>query len=210
MTYPQDPHQQPEPPQQPPPTQAGQYPPPGLSPQAAPKKGMSTGKVLAIIGAGSFALYCVGGVIAAATSDSGKAGYKAAIGATTPTAEPATPTLAATPTRAATPAAPAPPTKAAIPTVHDRQICRVTDYGGSYYLLVTSAAEHDFRACGGATLYPGTLDNLFAVPNMDRRCILPSESIGFFHALVAVYSDTVPADRSAAKAFCDTYKGTNA
>jgi CTP-dependent riboflavin kinase len=83
----------------------------------------------------------------------------------------------------------------------------VTLGGGTFFLNVTSAAQHDFRACGGSTPFPGTLDTLLGKPGMDRRCVLDSAgSIGQYHALVAVYSDTT--NLQAAQTFCTDNNGT--
>ena len=82
--------------------------------------------------------------------------------------------------------------------------------GGSYYLLVTSTTEHDFRACDGATGYNGTTDTLLAIPGMSRMCVLDSSSsVAQYHAIVAVYSDTSGSDEQVAQAFCTSNNGTN-
>ena len=85
--------------------------------------------------------------------------------------------------------------------------CKVTN-GGIYYLKVTSAQVHNFRACAGADPYPGTTDDLFTLPQMDRRCTLGLDYTSREGALVAVYSDTPPANLAAAKQFCDANGGT--
>jgi hypothetical protein len=112
------------------------------------------------------------------------------------------------PTRAATtkPAPPPPPTPA---TPRDSELCRVDDAGASFYLSVTSATEHDFRACANATVIPGTLDDLFSLPGVDRRCVLGIQAIAELHALVGVYSDTKAEDLAAARDYCRAYGGTN-
>jgi len=106
----------------------------------------------------------------------------------------------ATPTPIITPA----------PVANDTtRLCKVTaTSGGVYYLDVTSATEHDFRACNGAEPYNGTLDTLLAMSGMDRRCILDSnEAIARFRALVGVYSDTMDGNISAARQFCRSQGG---
>jgi hypothetical protein len=121
----------------------------------------------------------------------------AACGSTTPPASAPPPAVAATATQAATPTGPA------------SEICQFADNGGSYYLLVTSATDHNFKACAGGTLYKGTIDDLFnTVPGLDRRCILGTAATVEFDALVAAYSDTKKADLAAARAFCAANGGT--
>ena len=98
------------------------------------------------------------------------------------------------------------------PTTTDTQrLCRVdTEGGGSYYLLVTSTTEHDFRACDGATAYSGTTDTLLTIPGMARTCVLSSSSsVVQYHATVAVYSDTSGSDQQVAQAFCASNNGTS-
>jgi hypothetical protein len=93
-------------------------------------------------------------------------------------------------------------------TPPDREICRVTDGGGSYYLLVTSATYHNFQACDGATPYDGTMDKLLNLPKMGRRCILGDRYTADTHAVVEVYSDTNSANMAAARRFCDANGGS--
>ena len=82
--------------------------------------------------------------------------------------------------------------------------------GGSYYLLVTSTTEHDFRACDGATPYSGTTDTLLTIPGMGRTCVLDSStSVAQYHAVVAVYSDASGSDDQIAQAFCASNGGTS-
>jgi hypothetical protein len=88
-------------------------------------------------------------------------------------------------------------------------VCRVTENGGTYYRSVASFTEHDFRACDGATPYPGFVYDLLDEPNVDRRCVLDSDSaIAKFHALVGVYSNTKSSNLAAARRFCSAHGGT--
>lgn len=114
-------------------------------------------------------------------------------------------------TPAAVPPPPATATAAATQTGPDQEICQFTDNGGSYYLLVTSATDHNFKACAGGALYKGTLDDLFnSGAGIDRRCILGSNAdLAAFDALVAVYSDAKKADLAAARTFCTANGGSN-
>jgi cell division septation protein DedD len=120
------------------------------------------------------------------------------------------PTTVAAPSPAPSGAAPTPiassPTPAAPP---DREICQVTDHGGSYYLYVTSAQAHNFQACAGAKTYNGTIDQLvLSNSTMDRRCILGDAYTAAHQAIVGVYSDTRSADLAAAQQFCAANGGT--
>jgi hypothetical protein len=112
-------------------------------------------------------------------------------------------TLTPTPTPAPVQGAPAAPS--------GQRICKVVQGSGTFYLLISSEAEHDFRACAGNAPFNGTLDDLFNLPNnMDRRCIIASDqAIARNHAIVAVYSDTQPADLAAARAYCQQEGGTS-
>jgi hypothetical protein len=101
------------------------------------------------------------------------------------------------------------PATSAAPVSVDRQICRVTGNGGTYYLLVTSATEHNFQACAGATPYAGTIDALLQLPGMDRRCILGDQYTAQNHAVVGVYSSKAAGDLAAARSFCSANGGTN-
>jgi hypothetical protein len=83
-----------------------------------------------------------------------------------------------------------------------RAICTVTDGGGTYHLAVTSAATHNFGVCTGWPRFPGTLDDLFAVPGMDRRCLSGNDFAVSDGALVGVYSGSGRADLAAAQRFC--------
>jgi hypothetical protein len=122
----------------------------------------------------------------------------------TPSTTPPTTFAPAPPT---TPAAA--PTPASSPVSPHRRICRVTESAGSYYLNVTSAMDHNFQACAGATPYPGTLDDLLNLPGMDRRCILGDQYTAQNHALVGVYSDSASPNLTAAREFCTANGGTN-
>jgi hypothetical protein len=125
----------------------------------------------------------------------------------TPAAAPSSSRPAAAPTTAA--AKPAPTTPVASPSTPNTVICRFDVNGGTYYLDVTSATEHNFSACDGGSMTNANLDDLFAIPGVDRRCFLPNEATIEFHALVAVYSSNKAADLAVAKQFCDQYHGTN-
>lgn len=117
------------------------------------------------------------------------------------------------------PTTPTMPTSAAPATAFDGasgiRICsqidgRAAGGKGTYYLLVTSQTEHDFRACTGGTSYNGTLDDLFKQPDMDRRCIVGSnDGLARNHALVAVYSDKGKSNLAAARAYCESEGGSN-
>jgi hypothetical protein len=74
---------------------------------------------------------------------------------------------------------------------------------GSFYLSVTSAADHDFSVCDGATQVAGNLDSLFASdPTMDRRCLSSNDNVIEDHALVGVYSSSKPDDLAGARDYC--------
>jgi hypothetical protein len=123
-----------------------------------------------------------------------------------PTTPAATPTRAAAATKTTAPVAPPPTTAAPAPkpaSPPDREICRVDDVDGTYYLLVTSALSHNFELCAGRPLYSGTIDTLLDQPNMDRCCILPDQYTAVHPALVGVYSDTKGGNLRAAQAYCD-------
>lgn len=152
--------------------------------------------------AGGSALLCCGGVLALASLiPSTAVAPKATTAAAEPKASTDPPGTTAPPpplTSAAAPASTAPP---------DRQICRVTDGAGSYYLYVTSATDHDFRACTGAVAYSGTIDGLLNLPGMDRRCILGAQYTAIYNAIVGVYSDTKTANLAAARRYCVAHGG---
>jgi hypothetical protein len=102
------------------------------------------------------------------------------------------------------------PTTASFDPSSGSEICSVTDGSGRYYLNVTSQAEHDFRVCEGGAPYGGSLDDLFQLPHMDRRCIVASnDALARNHGLVGVYSDTTAADLAAARAYCTAQGGAN-
>lgn len=107
-----------------------------------------------------------------------------------------------------TPAVKSTPTPTQEASTAGQEICGVSGRSGSYYLLVTSATDHNFKACDNAVQYTGTLDDLFKLPGMDRRCILGDAYTSANDALVAVYSDTKPDDLAAADAFCRANGGT--
>jgi hypothetical protein len=199
-----------------------QQPPAAHSQQPPDRRRMATRKLLAIIGASTLGLCCVASVIVdliIGPQPSKPAGHKAPVAAA-PTTTAATPVAPTRPTTGPTRKPSLPPTaKAAEPTQGaepevanpatppDREICRVTDNGGSYYLLVTSATYHNFQACDGATPYDGTMDKLLNLPKMGRRCILGDQYTADNHALVGVYSDTDSANMAAARRFCDANGG---
>lgn len=126
---------------------------------------------------------------------------------TTPSAMPTTPLSTAPAPASSVPASTTPTT--AGPVDPNRRICRITTGAGVYYLNVTSAAAHNFRACDGAAPYAGTLDELLALPNMDRRCILGDDYTAREQAIVGVYSDTAKPNLDAALAFCHANGGTD-
>jgi hypothetical protein len=158
---------------------------------------------VALIVAGAVVVVC-GGLTLLGLLAGGKNTGKASPAATTHASTAAASKLA--PSVSASTAAPSTP---ATPVSADQRICRVTSNGGAYYLLVTSATEHNFQACAGAAPYAGTLDDLFKVPGMDRRCILPDQYTARNHAIVGVYSDTVTGNLTAARSFCFANGGTN-
>jgi hypothetical protein len=94
-----------------------------------------------------------------------------------------------------------------------QEICKVDESGGSYYLYVTSKTLNNLTACGGGTPFKGTIDNLLNLPNMDRRCILPTVggtgTTPTSNAIVGVYSDTTQSGLSAANNYCEANGGTN-
>jgi hypothetical protein len=103
------------------------------------------------------------------------------------------------------------PSRAGRPYRSGREICQVTESGGTYYRLDISEPEHDLRACGGWPRYtaPGELDDLLNIPGMDRRCIVASNAaIVRNHAIIGVYSDTKTADLGGARAYCQAEGGT--
>ena len=90
------------------------------------------------------------------------------------------------------------------------EICRLSQHGGTYYLYVTGDATQSFGACAGATPYVGTIGQLLSsAPGMDRRCVLDPDHNGHSHndATVAVYSDRMRQNLTAANAYCDANGG---
>jgi hypothetical protein len=145
---------------------------------------------LPILGA-AVTVVCCGGVVVAALTNHNSNTPSAAAPANTDTSQPNTGTSS---------------TAAAQPT---SEICRFNADGGAYYLLVTSATDHNFTACLGAVQYDedsGDIDKLLSDgTGIDRRCILGTAATVRFDALVGVYSSPAAADMSAARAFCDAY-----
>lgn len=98
------------------------------------------------------------------------------------------------------------PDAAAMP---DRELCKVTDSGGTYYLSITSAAAHNFSACdGGDVVQPLNTDVFSLDPKMDRRCMNPEPDVASEQALIAVYSGTGQ-DLAAAMAYCTSRGWSN-
>ncbi len=125
-------------------------------------------------------------------------------------AQPAVPPPAAASSPTATPVAAAPiaPPTAAQPDWI--RICKMTDGDGIFYLNITSAAAHNFSDCGGRPAwYSGTIDNLFNLPGMDRRCMTGNADVAQEQAIIGVYSDTKKPDLAAAKTFCSTKGWSN-
>jgi hypothetical protein len=198
---PQDPHQ----PLGPPPSQP--YPP------VPPRKSHRTLWIVLGSIAGVLVLCCVGALILGAVLLAPKtrpAGAAASVAVRAPL--PPSPSVHLTPpspTTAKTTPPPA-PTTAAASVDPGREICSFVEGGGTYYRLVTSETDYNMSACVGGTRYTGTLEDLFTIPGMDRRCILGDAGMATFDAIVGVYSDTKKADLVAARAFCQQYGGSNA
>lgn len=88
------------------------------------------------------------------------------------------------------------------------EVCRLAEHGGTFYLYVTSSAEHDFKACHRGTPYAGTIDQLLSSGSgLDRRCTLDPGRTAQNDTVVVVYSDAAQADLTAALAFCNASQG---
>lgn len=100
-------------------------------------------------------------------------------------------------------------TVAATGALPDQMICQLDVDGGTFYLLLTSASDHNFSACKGATPYSGTIDQLLTANHgVDRRCFLNNAFIAKWDASGGVYSDTKKADLAAERDYCSA-NGTN-
>ena len=172
--------------------------------------------------AGVLALYSVGTVVVGQFDGSPKAQTDAAVWAPSASAAaaPVGPTPADSPSTAATlspssgPARPSPTSRssttrgAAAPA--GTAICRLAEHGGIFYLYVTSAATDTFTACAGATPYVGTIGQLLSsAPGMDRRCVLDLDHDNHSRndGTVAVYSDRMRQNQTAAHAYCNANAG---
>lgn len=101
-------------------------------------------------------------------------------------------------------------TAAAVSNLPSQMICQVDTGSGAYYLLLTSASDHNFTACDGAAPYAGDIDTLLGAGlGVDRRCFLDNAFIAQFDASGAVYSDTKKIDLAAAHDYCAANGGTN-
>lgn len=88
------------------------------------------------------------------------------------------------------------------------EICRLVEHGGTFYLYLTDAAARDLTACAGGTPFVGTIDQLlWSGSGMNRRCVLDPDHNARTDASVAVYSDRMRPDVSAARAYCDANGG---
>jgi hypothetical protein len=175
-------------------------------PQPTPAPPRSRRTLWIVLGsvAGVLVLCCVGALIIGAivgpqpkTNVAGPAATSS-----TPIAAPSAPPTASpsTASKSSAPAAAQDP---------GREICSFTASGGTYYLSVVSETDHNMSACAGGTRYRGTLDDLFTVPGMDRRCILGPAGTAKYDALVGVYSTSRAADLREARAYCIANGGTD-
>jgi hypothetical protein len=163
---------------------------------------------------GVLALGCLGTVVVGLSAGPPEAKIDAAVWA--PTTSPSSPAVSPSfesPSTTPTGLRPSPTTSRPSATRStaapaSTQICRLSEHGGTFYLYVTSAAAHNFKACAGGVPYVGTIDQLLSSGSgMDRRCILDPEHNAQNDASVAVYSDSMRADLSAARAFCHANGG---
>jgi hypothetical protein len=181
--------------------------PPFSGPQhAAPSRVSRRTLLIAIASVGSLVILgCLGAIITGLFHGPTKATTTSAAGEPTrsPTMLLGSPTPDASPSTARSSPQPSPtqPAVTRAPTTSaTSEICRLTDNGSTFYLYVTSAAAHNFKACAGGTPYSGTLGQLLSSGSgMDRRCVLDHAQTG---ANLTVYSDTVHGDIKAAQAYC--------
>jgi hypothetical protein len=92
----------------------------------------------------------------------------------------------------------------------DTKICRLAEHDGTFFLYVTSDATHTFTACAGATPFVGTIGQLLSsAPGMDRRCLVDPDYDSHNHGdtTVAVYSDRMRQNLTAARAYCNATGG---
>lgn len=90
------------------------------------------------------------------------------------------------------------------------KICTISGGSSTFYLKISSAAAHNFTECGTPpSFYSGTIDDLFKLPGMDRRCMTNNADVAQEQADIGVYSDTKRANLAAAKAFCSSKGWSN-
>jgi hypothetical protein len=191
---------------------------PVVTPQPLPpRRPARVWKIVAIVTGALFAL-CVGLVVLGLivgpqpTKTADHPAAPAPVATTSPalvatSAAPAT-SAAVPPPATSRPAAPPPATTTQAPAAPpSAELCKVTGGGATYYRWVTSATDHNFTACQGATVVPGTVDDLLKQDNMDRRCILGDEATARYDAIVGVYSDTNAKNLAAARAWCKANGG---
>jgi hypothetical protein len=174
---------------------------------AAPSRVSRRALLIAIASVGGLLILgLLGAIITGMFHGPTKATTTSALGESTssPTMPVGSPTPAASPSSDQPSPQPS-PTQSAVTrspiTPASSEICRVTGNGSTYYLYVTSAAAHNFKACTGGTPYSGSLDQLLSSGfGMDRRCVV--DSTAQTGATVAVYSDTAHGDIKAAQAYC--------
>jgi hypothetical protein len=108
-------------------------------------------------------------------------------------------------TKTPSPAVAAPTTPAAVATTPagqpDRMVCKVESEGGTYYLLLVSAMDHNFSACAGNPTVD--FDDMISISGMDRRCVLSNQFISANGAAGGIYSDGKAKDLAAARSACD-------
>lgn len=89
-------------------------------------------------------------------------------------------------------------------------MCQVRSGGGTYWLHVNSAKDHNFLVCAGYPLQADDLDMIFVSgTNVDRRCVSTNDYAASEGAIVSVYSSSSAADLTAARDFCAGNGWTN-
>ena len=82
-------------------------------------------------------------------------------------------------------------------------MCQANFNGGTYWLSISSAVDHNYILCTGYQLQADNLDAIFASgPNVDRRCVSDNDYASSEGAVVGVYSSSSAADVAAARDFC--------
>jgi hypothetical protein len=172
--------------------------------------------IAGVLGLGYFGTVVVGLLPDRPKAQVADAAWAPTVSATPPSGN----TSAADPSATATASRPS-PTSSRLPRTTSRpsptpstqaptstEICRLAEHGGTFYLSVSSSAEHSFNACGRGTPYAGTTDQLLSSGSgMDRRCTLDPGHTAQSDTVVVVYSDTAQADLTAARAFCNASQG---